>query len=282
MKLVCLGTGSPEPSLRRASSGYMLEVGSDRILFDCGGGVFDRLLQAGYAPGDVTHIVFSHLHSDHVMDYARLVHAAWDAGAAPLHVLGPAPLAKMTTQLFGSDGVFAPDLRARTELDYMEALWVARGGTLPRPRPCPKVREIGAGEAVSVGDWQLSTVDVPHASPALTCLAFRLDAGSKTFVYSGDAALCAELETLSAGADLLLHWCIRLDGESLHPLLDALAPTPGEIGAMATRAGVGRLLLTHFTTSMDLPEKHAEALAAVRATFKGPVAIAEDLDVSDL
>ncbi|MEZ5676915.1 MAG: MBL fold metallo-hydrolase, partial [Thalassovita sp.] len=80
MKLTVLGSGSPEAYLRRASSGYLLDIGDDVVLFDCGGGVYDNLLRAGRKPSEITHIFFSHLHSDHMMDYARLIHAAWDEG----------------------------------------------------------------------------------------------------------------------------------------------------------------------------------------------------------
>ena len=96
MKITFLGTGCPEPSLRRASSGYMVEIGDETLLFDVGGGVFDRLLQAGKKPSDVDRLFLSHLHSDHMMDYARLVHAGWDEGkgllgSTALKVYGPAP-----------------------------------------------------------------------------------------------------------------------------------------------------------------------------------------------
>jgi len=52
MKLTVLGSGSPEAYARRASSGYLLEVGEDRILFDCGGGVVDNLIRSGRLPKD--------------------------------------------------------------------------------------------------------------------------------------------------------------------------------------------------------------------------------------
>ena len=115
MKLTILGSSSPEAYARRASSGYLIETGKDRILFDCGGGVVDNLLRSGRRPSDITHIVFSHLHSDHMMDYARLAHAAWDEGGAPIRVFGPAPIKAITDGYFGPDGVLAYDLRARTE-----------------------------------------------------------------------------------------------------------------------------------------------------------------------
>lgn len=54
MKLTILGSGSPEAYVRRASSGYLIETGDDKILFDCGGGVVDNLLRAGLRPSDIT------------------------------------------------------------------------------------------------------------------------------------------------------------------------------------------------------------------------------------
>ena len=56
MKLTILGSGSPEACRRRASSGYLLEIRDDAILFDCGGGVFDDLLRVGKRPSDITHL----------------------------------------------------------------------------------------------------------------------------------------------------------------------------------------------------------------------------------
>ncbi len=115
MRLTILGSGSPEPCVRRASSGFLLEASGAKLLFDCGGGVFDRLLQAGYDPSGVDYLFFSHLHSDHIMDFARLVHARRDSDATPLKVFGPPPVAEATERLFGPDGAFAHDLRARTQ-----------------------------------------------------------------------------------------------------------------------------------------------------------------------
>ena len=46
------------------------------------------------------------------------------------------------------NGVFAPDLEARTELPMSQAVFVARGGKLPRAKPKPVVRELKNGETV--------------------------------------------------------------------------------------------------------------------------------------
>ena len=282
MKLTILGSGSPEAYARRASTGYLLETGNDVILFDCGGGVFDNLLRSGRAPSDITHLFFSHLHSDHMMDYARLVHAAWDEGAPPLKVFGPAPLAQITEGYFGPNGVLSHDLRARTELLPSQEVWQARGGTLPRPWPAPEVIEIEPGYQFDGDGWTLSSCEVPHAQPALQCMGFAVETGGKKFVYSGDAGICSDLTALCTGADLLLHWCYRLDGEEAHPLMIPLTPTPSQIAQMAKAAGAKRLLLTHFRVHMDSEENHAVALNVMRSEYDGDCAIVEDLDAFDI
>lgn len=282
MRLTVLGSGSPEAYARRASSGYLLEIGADRILFDCGGGVFDNLLRSGRMPTDITHIVFSHLHSDHMMDYARLIHSAWDSGGAPVRVYGPAPIRQITDAYFGRDGVMSHDLRARTELQPSQDVWVARGGTLPRPWPAPAVSEIVAGDEITGDGWRIQVCDVPHAQPVLMCLGFRVDHDGASFVYSGDSGPSPELEQLCQGADLLLHWCYRLDGDAAQPMMAAMTPTPSETAALAARCGVGRLILTHFRVRMDAGDGPARALAAMQAQFDGQVGIAEDLDVYEI
>ncbi len=280
MQLTVLGSGSPEAYARRASSGYLVEVGADRILFDCGGGVVDNLLRADLVPSDITHLVLSHLHSDHMMDYARLVHAAWDEGAAPLRVWGPAPIAAITEGYFGPDGVLSHDLRARTELKPSQDVWVARGGTLPRPWPAPDVVEITAGDVIEGNGWRITAGAATHAQPILDCMGFALEAEGRKFVYSGDSGITPGIEDLSAGADVLLHWCYRLDGQQVQSAMAAMTPTPTEIAQMATRAGVKRLLLTHFRVHMDAQIE--EARAALAAHFKGPSGVVEDLEVFDI
>ncbi|MEM7270828.1 MAG: hypothetical protein AAF401_16445, partial [Pseudomonadota bacterium] len=59
-------------------------------------------------------------------------------------------------------------------------------------------------------------------------------------------------------------------------------PPPAEIGAMATRAGVGQVWLTHFRRHMDTDAGHAEATKDLSGAFKGPCGVVEDLDVFDL
>ena len=141
-KITLLGTGTPAPSLERQGSGYLIEVGDDQIVFDHGPGAHHRLLETGHRAVDVGHVFFTHLHYDHCMDYGRLVLQRWDQGAdkiPDLLVYGPPPIRRMTDQLFGEDGVYGPDIRARIEHRSSIDQFVARGGKAPRKRPAPRV-----------------------------------------------------------------------------------------------------------------------------------------------
>jgi len=278
MKLTILGSGSPEAYVRRASSGYLLEIGDDKILFDCGGGVFDNLVRSGRLPSDITHLFFTHLHTDHMMDYARLVHAAWDEGAAPLKVWGPKPIARQTELLFGKEGVLSPDLIARTELAPSQQVWVARGGALPRPWPTPEVTEISPGFSFEGDGWTLESCEVPHAQPAFDCMSFSVKVRDKKFVYSGDAGICSALSEFQEDADLLVHWCYRLTLDDVHPAISKFSPTPEDIAKSAQASKVKRLLISHFRIHMDSEEGHASAKKELADHFEGPSGIAEDLE----
>lgn len=282
MKLTVLGSGSPEPYVRRASSGYLLEVGDDCILLDCGGGVVDNLIRSGRTPKDVTHLFFTHYHSDHMIDYARLVHAAWDEGAPPLKVFGPKPLVDMTKSIFGRDGMLGPDLRARTELPQSQQVWVARGGKLPRALPAPVLSEITHGFVFDGEGWRLAAASASHAEPVLECLGFAVECDNKKFVYSGDTGINPNITELCQNADFLLHWCYRGQGEELHPALDPFCPSPSDIAEMAKNAGVKRLFLTHFRKHMDSKDGHKSAMRELQALFADNAGIVEDLDVYDI
>jgi ribonuclease BN (tRNA processing enzyme) len=73
-------------------------------------------------------VFFSHLHYDHCVDYPRLVLQRWDQGADQINdlaVYGPTPIRRMTEQLFGEDGVYGPDIKAR--LEHQSSINVFRG-----------------------------------------------------------------------------------------------------------------------------------------------------------
>jgi len=279
-RITLLGTGTPHPSLERQSSSYLVETGGDTILLDHGTGSHHRLLESGHQAVDVTHAFFTHLHYDHCMDYPRLVLQRWDQGAdriPDLLVYGPAPIGRMTDLLFAPDGVYGPDIRARIEHQSSIDTFAARGGTPPRQRPAPRVREIRAGDVVQGQSWKLTVGHAVHVQPYLECLAFRLDAADGSLCYSGDSGATDAMVELAKGCDILIHMNHLFSGTAPSPAFrDAVGHHKGN-ARTAQRAGVKTLVLVHAVPSIDQPRIREQIVHEIQQEFTGKVVWGEDL-----
>ena len=280
MRIRLLGTGTPTPSLKRMSSGYLVETSSRKILFDFGPGAYHRLLEAGVKPVQVTDVFFTHLHYDHCLDYIRLLMTRWDQGAgriAELNVYGPAHLARLTDLLIREDGVFGPDLAARTELPMSQAVYVARGGTLPRAKPKPVVRELKNGETVNGPGFSVKVHSVIHAQPILECFGYRLEAEGASFAYSGDAGPCKAMEELARDADVMVHMCHFISGTALNAEFEKRNGGHLEVARLAQAAGVRNLVASHITEQMDVPGVRERLIREMAEIYRGNLFFGEDL-----
>ena len=75
-----LGTSSPSPSIERFGMSTLVEAGEHRLLFDCGRGAIQRLLQLGPDYPRVDRLFLTHLHSDHIVGIPDLWLTAWIMG----------------------------------------------------------------------------------------------------------------------------------------------------------------------------------------------------------
>ena len=240
LTITLLGTGTPAPSLVRQSSGYLIEVGSDLIVWDHGPGAHQRLIESGHRSIDTTHAFFTHLHYDHCMEYGRLVLQRWDQGAdriPELNVYGPPPMARMTEQLFGADGIYGPDIRARVEHRSSLDVFEARGGKLPRKRPAPRVTEIHAGSVVEGNGWKVTVGHAQHVQPYLECLALRLDTKEGSVCYTGDSGPSDTIVELAKGCDILIHMNHYFSGTEPTPAYRAACGNHRDNAIIAKRAG---------------------------------------------
>jgi ribonuclease BN (tRNA processing enzyme) len=281
MRIRLLGTGTPTPSLKRASAGYLVETGERKILFDFGPGAYNRMLEAGVKPTQITDVFFTHLHYDHCLDYIRLLMTHWDQGAAripELNVYGPAHTARMTELVIGENGVFGPDLAARTELPMSQAVFVARGGTLPRPKPKPNVRELKSGDVVDLGGGvTVRARSVIHAQPLLECFGYRLEAEGRSFAYSGDAGPCKPMQDLAQDCDVLVHMCHFISGTQFHDEFARRNMGHLELATLGREANVKNLVASHITEQMDVPGVKERLIREMSEIYRGNLFFAEDL-----
>jgi ribonuclease BN (tRNA processing enzyme) len=91
--ITLLGTGTCQIEHERRASSVLLELDGLPILFDCGHGVVQRLLETGVRHDRLNHVILSHFHPDHVSDLIPLMQAgAWsrrDPRSTDLHIYGP-------------------------------------------------------------------------------------------------------------------------------------------------------------------------------------------------
>ena len=66
MRLTTIGSGTAAPHPRRAQSGALIEVGTVRLLVDCGSAVVTRMAELGIRWQDITHVANTHFHADHM------------------------------------------------------------------------------------------------------------------------------------------------------------------------------------------------------------------------
>ena len=280
MKITLLGTGTPTPSTRRAGSSFLVETKAETFLFDCGPGSHVRMLEAGVSPTRVGQMFVSHWHYDHFMDLPHLLLRRWDQGAGKipeLKVYGPEPVERIVRQLFGPDGVFWPDLQARTLSELSIAIYEARGGKRPRLTPQPVVREMKPGSVVEGQGWTMRAIETPHSQPYLRSLAYRLECPEGVLVYSGDSGPTPRMAPFAEGADVLVHMCHYLTGSHLDEGMLRGCGSHKMVAEVARDAGVKTLVLTHLTDQMDVAGVRERAIHEISAIFGGNVIWGEDL-----
>lgn len=280
-QITLIGVGMPAPTPLRYGSSYVLQIGDDCIMFDCGPATTYKMVRAGLSPVQVEHLFFTHHHFDHDADYGCFTMTRWDLGAGkipPLQVLGPTLTVKITGLLFGEkEGVFSFDVRARINHPLSLAAWTGRGGALPRTPPQVSARDIGPGEVLSGKTWRVTAAPAEHVQPYLDSLAYRVDSEEGSVVVSGDTRPCESVTKLAEGADVLLHMCTgfqdRMDGT---PSGDAMTGTKGA-ARVARDAGVRKLVLVHCGDGFTPPGQLEEAVAEVKGIYAGPVVLGHEL-----
>lgn len=274
-RLVLLGTKGG-PAIRPGGpwpTSTLLELGGRTIVVDCGLGVTRGVTDAGLSLKGLDLIFITHLHSDHVLELGPLVHTAWTAGlSTPVRLFGPVGLNR-----YWQNFVQALEFDIETRI-------VDEGR--PDLREMVEVVEFGEGEVLRDGNLIVTALRVDHP-PVTECFALRFEHAGTSVVFSADTAVFPPLAAFARGADILLHEAMleegveRLvartgNGARLREHLMASHSLAGEAGTIASRAGVGRLVLNHLIPADDPDIGEANWIEAVRKTWNGPLTIGRD------
>ncbi|MPZ60963.1 MAG: MBL fold metallo-hydrolase [Propionibacteriales bacterium] len=244
MKLTIVGMSGSYPGPDSAASCYLVEQEHEgrthRLVLDLGSGALGQL-QRYTRLDEIDAVLLSHLHADHCLDLCGfyVVRRYYCEKSLPrVPVYGPRGTAGRLARAYGLP--LHPGMT--TEFDF---------------RSYPDGR-------FSLGPFSIRRTRVRHPVPAY---AVRIEAGGSSLVYSGDTGACGSLVRLAAGCDLFL--CEGSFVESADNPPD-LHMTGKEAAEHASRAGVGRLVLTHIPPTVD----QMEVLADAKPAYAGPLDVA--------
>jgi ribonuclease BN (tRNA processing enzyme) len=240
LDLTVIGAG-PAYTDREGAVGasYLVTHGDTRLLLDLGQGTFARL--AGTVePSTLDAIVVSHLHPDHFVDLVPMRHyLRWEfAPPRRMRLIGPRDLPRRLDALHADEhfSVAAFDPETLDETTFQ------------------------------VGSLTITARRVHHIPDSF---AFRLATPDGSgLVYTGDCGRASDIDPLVRPGDTLLSEV-------------SFGPGPGDpgaahldgpsVGALATRTGVSRVLLTHLGMGWG----RDETIASVCTEFKGGVELVE-------
>ena len=275
-RLILLGTkGGPRVGGGRNNPSTLLLINDVPYVVDCGAGTSRQLVAAGVPLDRLRYLFFTHLHSDHMLEYGPLVYNGWVAGLRTrVDAYGPPPL-KSETQAFWEYVRFDVETRIEDE-------------GRPDPRPLVVVNEFDApGTVMQNDDVKVTSAAVVHP-PLKHAYGFRFDSKDRSIVISGDTNHAPGLIALAKGADVLVHEILHLPG--VDRLLGRVPNAPTlrkhlvdghtvaeDVGRVAAQAQVKTLVLSHFVPGDDPDITDDMWTEGVRKHFKGHIIVGKDL-----
>lgn len=283
LEIILTGTqGGPPATNGLAGAGTLVRYGSTanecgdvNLQFDAGRGTTERLSQLGMSPNDVDAVFLTHIHSDHTEGLAGLLQLRWHFMGGPMDIVcsddvtaaRPPPerviscrgLVEHTADAFIRAGEIAQRLAENNKRNPGGPAALARLELVATPLPDKPGSIVWQN-----GDVSVSAIGTVHI---VGSLAYRVDTPAGSVVIGGDAgnsrskppresSTSETVEALADGADVLVHSVIHPifgpGGDSTFPSLTYLRQSSArDLGAMAERAGVGHLMLTHFIPAVD-------------------------------
>lgn len=239
MKLTVLGNCGPYPKAGGACSGFLIDSGNTKVVLDFGNGVLSRLQQ--YIDiEEISAIILSHLHSDHMGDIMILRYAA--------------DIKLMQGKMEKPIKIYAPaePIEEFNRLKYKQAL---------------EIIEINPAEKLDIGDLKISFREMVHG---FKNYAICIEKDSRKCVYSGDTSRNDGLTEFAENADLFIceAGLLERDEKSMR----AMHLTAREAAQIAEDARAKRLLLTHFLPDVQ-PGKYIQEATQV---YNGILEIAGD------
>lgn len=266
IRVTLLGTGTPRPLMDRFGPSILVEAGGEKLIFDVGRGAMQRLYQLGVSYGDLTGVLLTHLHSDHIVGFPDLWLTGWliSQRATTLPLWGPTGTVAMAESL---ERAYSFDRGIRVRDDKAPAA----GGRLD-------AHDISEQTVFDRGGVRVTAFLVDHGlvRPAL---GYRVDAGGRSVVLSGDTRYSPNLIRHAKGADLLIHEVAAASAEELRTnehsrTIMAHHTTPEQAAKLFSEVRPKLAVFSHIVL-IHIPVE--EVMSAAHEIYPGPMQLGEDL-----
>ncbi|MDX9998410.1 MAG: MBL fold metallo-hydrolase [Phenylobacterium sp.] len=267
LRVAVCGSSAPLPSPDRAKACVAVIAGGKIYVVDVGPESVERLMQWGVPLSQVSGVLLTHFHSDHIGDLGELNLQTWAQGRpAPLAVYGGPGVEQVVAgfnQAYGLDQGYRTAHHGAQAMPAQTWPMVARPVALPGEATPAKSR---TGVVLQDGELTITAIEVEH-DPVDPAYAYRFDYKGRSVVITGDTRDHAPLIAASRGADILMSEALarpmirtleRLSGEAGRPRVSAIMHdiqsyhiSPEEAARIANEAQVKLLVLYHLLPAPD-------------------------------
>ena len=287
---------------------------SDLLLqFDAGRGTTQQLSELGTSPIQLDAIFLTHMHSDHTEGLSGLLLYRWQYLGDPVDIVCSADeIAKMPPpeRTMSCSGLVQHTADAMIHSGEIAQRYAENQNRNPAgPAALVRLNAVGMPSPKQPpslvwksGDVSVSAIGTTHIAGSL---AFRVDTPVGSVVIGGDAgnsksappresSVSQAVEALAKDADVLVHSVVHPvfapgAGSEFPPPVYYRQSNAGDLGAMAQRAGVSTLVLTHLIPALDAPNHGPFAIpggalgsddfesAAEDGGFTGTIYVGRDL-----
>jgi ribonuclease Z len=257
MRVTALGTGRPFVRRAQANTSWLIELGNgDKFVWDFGSGSQTNFTALEIPHQDITAYFATHLHADHVGDFAQVWIGSWAGGRSkPLIMYGPS----------GPEPKYGMKHFVQKQMESFAWDTDTRHGLLP-----------DAGAEVEVHEFDFAKTGVIYENngvviksfPAIHIydgpVSFRLEWNGLCFVFSGDTTPSQFFVDNAKGADLLVHEAFNTVSQLM------------EVGHVFAQTQPRHAVIYHFFNDFDTA---GEMERDVRQAWQGPLSLAQDLMV---
>ncbi len=254
-RLVILGSAAIVPDMEHDNTHMVFQGDECAVLIDCGSNPIARMRSVGIDYNDLTDMILTHFHPDHVSGVPILLNNMWLLGR------------RRALRVYGLHQCLN-----RVEDTMLAHAWDEWPDFFPVA--FHKLLERDNQLLIENSDFRITSWPVKHYVPTI---GLRVENKRTGFVtaYSCDTAPTPSLIDLGRDADLFIHEVAGGDG-----IGHSSARQAGEIAAAA---GARKLLLIHYEVfDRNGPVDPTPLIPEAQAVFPGPVQMAHDFDTFEV